>query len=109
MIEIIREPIGRDKLQELASEIGSYIKVVADLERKVLAAGAKMHVDEEEALINDGSAKENLWGGGFDLEEKEIYFDSIINLRSGINESNEILDKDARERFVEIIRKLFPL
>ena len=65
-MKIISEPITINELQELAKEIGGFfIKVVVDLEKNILCAGAKMHIDEEQELINNGSMKENLWCGGY--------------------------------------------
>jgi len=107
MIKIISGGIDINELNKLAEEIGGfYIKIVVDLDRGILAAGAKMHVDEEQMLLEQGSKKENLWGGGYDLETKYVTFDSIINNKPGINNSSEILDTGIRTKFETITRKL---
>ena len=55
MIKVISEPVSKPELAELAKEIGGFfIKVVADLEKGVIRAGAKMHVDEEQELLKSG-------------------------------------------------------
>ena len=91
----------------MAQEIGGFfIKVVVDLEKEILAAGAKMHVEEEEILIKDGSNKESLWGGGYNLDDKIVTFDSIINNKPRVNPSLEILDKATREKLEKITRYL---
>lgn len=107
MVRKIEKPINPEELKELAEAIGGfYVKVVVDIKSEVLAGGAKMHVDEEQMLANEGSEKENLWGGGYDLETKEVTFDSIINNKPGINASSDILDPETRSRFEIIVRRL---
>lgn len=106
-MKILTDPIGEEELKELAKEIdGFYIKIVVDMEKEILAAGSKMHVDEEEMLIENGSVKENLWGGGYDLETKQVAYDSIINNKPGINASSDILDPAIRNKFENILRKI---
>ena len=106
-MKIISNPVAGEELKELAQEIdGFYIKVVVDLEKEILAAGAKMHVDEELMLIENGSVKENLWGGGYDLETKQVAFDSIINIKPGLNASSDILEPAIRKKFENILRKV---
>ncbi len=52
-----------------AEEFEDYIKIVVDIERKVMAMGGKLHADSENILIKNGSRQRNIWGGGFDLME----------------------------------------
>lgn len=107
MIKLLTGSVDPIELKELASEIGGFfIKVVVDLEKEILAAGAKMHVDEEQLLIENDSKQVNLWGGGYDLETKQITYDSIINNKPSINASSDILDPDIREKFQSIIKRL---
>ena len=109
-MKIVTALIAEGKLRELAREIGGFfIKVVVDLDKNILCAGAKMHVDEERELLNNGSLKENLWGGGYNLEEKIITYDSIINNKPGINNSSEILDQNIRLKLELLTRKLLNL
>lgn len=110
MIKVIKDPVEKETLNELAGAIGGfYIKTVIDLERHVMAAGAKMHIDEEQLLISEGSKQENLWGGGYDLETGEITYDSIINNKPGVNSSSEILDAKIRSEFEQITKNLLAL
>lgn len=107
MIKFIDKQINKNEIKELAKEIGGfYIKVVVDIENEVLVAGAKMHVDEEEILLEKGGRQENLWGGGYDLETKQVTFDSIINNKPGINSSSDILDSGVRKKFQSVVRRL---
>lgn len=110
MITVLTEPIEKETLPKLAKTIGGfYIKIVIDLEKQIMAAGAKMHVDEEQLLISEGSEKEDLWGGGYDLETGEISYDSIINNKPGINSSSDMLDPKERVNFEKITRRLLNL
>ncbi|MBI3109636.1 hypothetical protein HYZ06_01205 [Candidatus Daviesbacteria bacterium] len=84
-----------------------YIKVVVDVELKILAAGGLRHVEGEELLLKTGSMQENLWGGGLDLATGEIDFDSMINIRTNQgNPSREVLSQNIRKKMEEIIRRL---
>jgi hypothetical protein len=102
IMDIISQPIDSPQgLEILAKEIGGYfIKVVIDIEKEILSAGAKMHIDEEAQLLSMGSSQSNLWGGGYDLETKEITHDSIINNKPGVNNSSEILGTEIRVKVV---------
>jgi hypothetical protein len=110
MVQKISKPEDCEKLTRLAEEIGGfYIKVVIDIKNEILVAGAKMHVDEEKILLDQGSSQQDVWGGGYDLETKQITFDSIINNKPGINSSSDILDPEVRSKFMVIIKNLLKL
>jgi hypothetical protein len=104
---IIQKKASEADLIKLAKHFQGYIKIVVDVERKILAGGSKRHVDDEKILLADGSRQMDLWGGGLDLETKEIDYNSIINLRPNqSNPSRDILDKKIREEFNTIVRNL---
>ncbi len=108
MMKIINSPVENEELNQLAEEIGGfYIKVVIDVKKEVMSAGAKMHVDEERMLLDQGSDQGDLWGGGYDLETKQVTYDSIINNKPGSNASSDILNPDMRQKFEIILRRLF--
>lgn len=107
MVLIIRKKASKEEIKKLAKYFQGYIKVVVDIERGILAGGADRHVDEEKALLEDGSNQKNLWGGGIDLETGDIDYNSVINLRpSQDNPSRDILDKKIRDEFAKIVREL---
>jgi len=104
---IIRKKATKEELKQLSKHFKGYIKIVVDVERGMLAGGAERHVDEEKALLNDGSKQAELWGGGIDLETDDIDYNSVINLRPNQNNpSRDILDKKIREEFAKIVRRL---
>mgnify|MGYP001604598697 FL=1 len=104
---IIKKRASGEEIKRLSAHFKGYIKVVVDIERGVLAGGGDRHADDEKILLEDGSKQKNLWGGGYDLETKEIDYNSIINLRPKEgNPSRDILSEEVRKKFEKIIRKL---
>jgi len=104
---IIRQKATEKELQKLAKHFEGYIKVVVDVEREILVGGGDKHSDEEKILLEAGSQQKNLWGGGFDLETKEIDYNSIINLRPNQdNPSRDILFYEIRKKFDNIVKRL---
>lgn len=108
MILVIRKKATKEELEKMAEDFdGLYIKVVVDIERKILAGGGERHVDAEQVLLKDGSKQENLWGGGMDVETKEIDYNSMINIRpSQGNNTREVLSTEIRKIFDEIMKDL---
>lgn len=106
MLSIIRSQINQETREKVAEDLKGYIKVVVDVERKILSAGGDKHVDGEQLLLKDGSKQEDLWGAGLDLETNEMDFDSMINLRPEQNRSREILDENIRKQVESITRSL---
>jgi len=97
-----------DEIKSVSEHFQGYIKVVADIEKEILCAGADRHVDEEEILLADGSKQDNLWGGGVDMETHEIDYNSMINLRPNQdNPSRDILSQEIRAKFDGIVKKIF--
>lgn len=93
-----------DQVKSAAEDLHGYIKVVVDIERKIVSAGGQRHVDGEQLLLADGSHQSSLWGGGFDTDTTEIDYNSMINLRpSDQNPSREILSQQIRKLFDEIV------
>ena len=83
---------------------GNMVKAVVDCKRTIMAIGAQMHADEEQMLLEDGSAQEDLWGINLYPEkfgEDFIEFDSMINLRPRQNNRTRSVDDPARK---EVIR-----
>ena len=106
MLMIIRSKMNPESLKQVAEDLKGYVKVVVDVQRKILSAGGEKHVDGEQLLLKDGSRQENLWGAGLDLETNEMDFDSMINLRPAQNSSREILDQRIRQQVESITRSL---
>jgi hypothetical protein len=110
-MEIITEAIDLARLREMAGRrFGEMVKAVVDVERKIMAIDAELHADEEEALLERGSAQADLWGINLYPEmvgEEWIEFDSMINLRpSQGNRSRGVDDPGIRQRIVEVLSRL---
>ena len=48
MILILEKKATEEELKKVAEDFQGYIKVVADVEKKILAAGGKRHFDAEQ-------------------------------------------------------------
>ena len=110
-ILILRSKASPEQIGEMAKDYQGYIKLVVDVERKILAGGGEKHVDGEQLLLKDGSKQEDLWGGGIDWETKEMDYNmdynSVINLRPRQeNPSRDILSLEIRKRFDRIVKEL---
>lgn len=109
-IVIVKDRVTEKDINKAKEEHGSYIKIVVDVKRKDMVIGGEWHVDAEKILLGEGSKQENLWGGGIDIETKNIDLVALINLRPsmGIN-SQEIIDDETRKQFVKIVKDKFSL
>lgn len=107
MTTILTKKATEKQIEKMCYEFGSYIKVVVDIEKKILAGGAAMHYDEEQVLLEYGCKQENLWGGGIDFATGTIDYNSMINVRPGqLNPSRDILDQKTRNKFKSITEEL---
>lgn len=101
-------PYTKEEIKKLKEQFDVYIKTVIDIEKKVCSAGCDRHYESEEALMKEGSTQAAIWGGGIDLETKDIDFNSFINIRpSDNNTSNEIQDSEVRKRYEELTKYFF--
>ncbi|MBI4098193.1 MAG: hypothetical protein HY426_04110 [Candidatus Levybacteria bacterium] len=106
MIIILKKKATKDDVKKMSEDFDGYIKLVIDVEKKILAGGGQRHFEAEQKLIKEGLSQANLWGGGLDYETKEIDYNSIINLRPGINPSRDILSEAVRKKFDKIVKDL---
>jgi len=84
-VRLVKDRISRTELQALSgNDAPEMIKLVADLDRRVLGFGGPMHKDIEIVLLADGSKLEHIWGFSlhFDRPWIEAFeFRSHINVR----------------------------
>lgn len=101
-------PYTREEIKKLQEIFDTYIKTVIDLNRKICSAGCDRHFESEQILLGKGSKQSDLWGGGIDIDTKEIDFNSFINIRpKDNNASNEILDPEKRKIYDELTSYFF--
>lgn len=96
------------ELVQLTRFFSDYIKVVADINQKILYGGSEFHADIEKILLDQGSLQENIWGGGVNLKTRKIDCLAIINIRPGVNPDPNILDQNVREKFINVVKSFFP-
>ncbi|HYX31252.1 MAG TPA: DUF5674 family protein [Pyrinomonadaceae bacterium] len=110
-IILVNEGVSRTTLMEMGEQtFGDMVKAVVDIEKKVMAIGGGLHVDEESFLLERGSVQENLWGINLHAKEdfpKFVEFDSVINIRPGQdNPSRGVEDPTVRDRVIAIVKGL---
>lgn len=101
------EPYTKEEISKLQEVFDVYIKTVIDINKNICSAGGDRHFESEKILLDQGSKQEHLWGGGIDLQTKTIDCNSMINIRPSANTSNEIQDKETRERFEQLTKYFF--
>ncbi len=102
------EPFTLEEIENLKEQFEVYIKTVIDIERKICSAGMDRQLEGDEILLSAGSKQSDVWGGGIDLETKEIDFNSFINIRPNYNNSsNEIQNPAIRNAYEELTRYFF--
>ena len=108
MIITKSEPFTNEEVENVRERFDTYIKTVIDVEKKICSAGADRHFESENVLLEQGSSQLTIWGGGIDLETKEIDFNSFINIRPNQNnKSNEIQDSEIRKNYEEFTKYFF--
>lgn len=111
-IRIIKEPITKNELKEIAKEeFGNVVKAVVDVAQEIMAVGGELHADEEALLTErENSKRENTWGINFYTDksgEEFIEFDSMVNIKPAFgNRSRNVEDLAVRERIKKIADKL---
>jgi hypothetical protein len=80
------------------------VKLVADLERKILAYDAEWHADLETELLEDGSLQKDLWGFNYYPSQDVLEYNSLINIRPLENKSSDILIPEICEKVEQIFR-----
>ncbi|MBU1015133.1 hypothetical protein KKI17_01680 [Patescibacteria group bacterium] len=111
-VHIIKEPITREELKRIAQErYGDLVKAAVDVEKEIMAVGGELHIDEENALIEEEDSKGgHVWGINLypgESGERFIEFDSVINLKPGLgNRSRDVDNLEIRRKLITIVQKL---
>lgn len=112
-VEIITSPTTLDHLKQTANrtfgDLG-LVKAVVDIERSMMAIGGGLHVDEQAALLNEGSRQHALWGINLYPDQfgtpEWLEFDSTVNLRPPGNRSRDVQDPTTRTLIIAVVRGL---
>lgn len=104
---LLSRPLEKEEIAQLKDK-GTYYKLTADVERRLLVVGGELHADAEELLLKEGCNQDDIWGGGIDFEAKKIETTAVLNLRPRLsNDALEILDPEIRLKFVSLVREFF--
>ncbi len=108
MIITKSEPFTPEEIVQLQAEFDVYIKTVIDIEKKICSAGMSRHFEGEQILLQHGSKQSTIWGGGIDLDTKEIDFNSFINIRPRDNNpKNEIQSEEIKAIYKKLTEYFF--
>ncbi len=102
---VIKKKMTSTDLRMASEDYGDYIKVVVDIETKTMVIGGEWHVDGEKILRENGSHQINLWGGGVDINNHEISYSAMTNIKPGVNNGHVILDVKTRQQFDKIVKE----
>lgn len=107
-IVVVNNTMSVEQVRTLAQEtFGDMVKVVVDIEKKILALGGELHSDAEAILLEAGSEQKNLWGANIfpgRPKGQQIEFTSLINIRPKQgNKQTELQDPSLRERVAQVI------
>jgi hypothetical protein len=110
-MKIIKEPASFKELWEKReTEFTEIIKIVVDIEKKILAIDAELHADLEALLLENGSQQKNLWGANLNhFKEKSEFIEyiSFINIRPSLeNRSMLVEDIEIRRKIEAIVENL---
>ena len=86
---------------------GPFVKVVVDIERKIISANCELHIDCVEELMAEGSLYAHLWGANIYPKDKKIDFISLINIRPKDNNRSMYIENPSIKKKVEDIIKEF--
>ncbi|KKU95353.1 hypothetical protein A2875_04300 [Candidatus Gottesmanbacteria bacterium RIFCSPHIGHO2_01_FULL_46_14] len=110
MIVTSSSPLTLEEIAQVKERFGVYVKTVIDIRKKICSAGMDRHFEGENILLESGSRQSDIWGGGIDLETKEIDFNSFINIRPQDNNTkNEIQSERVKKTYSELTTFFFKL
>lgn len=109
-IRIAQDRITRSELERLAKETYvEMIKAVVDVRQGTLAIGGELHTDVETMLLENGSAKKDLWGINIyfrDSLAESLEYSSLINVRpQDNNRSLLVKDEAVRQKILSLVEK----
>jgi hypothetical protein len=86
-IVITGRPVDALTLKKLVAYwFGDMVKLVVDVERRVVAIGGELHADAEALLLEQGSRQADVWGANYFPgagPERCLELTALINIRPG--------------------------
>jgi hypothetical protein len=110
-ILITDRPIDRAALRALTDQwFGDMVKLVVDLNRRLVAIGGELHADAEALLLESGSRQSDLWGANYmpgTGPERCLELTAMINIRPGQgNRSMVVQDPEVASKMRAIVSEL---
>ena len=106
-VRIIRQHATGQELADMLEALESYVTLAVDVDRGILVGGGEYHADCEEALLEDGSRQESVWGADWYPDSRTVAFGALINIRPRQgNMGMEVQDPRLRERIEAVVRRL---
>lgn len=103
---VIDKKITKGDIKASREDYPEYIKITIDLEKEIVVIGGEYHADAEKILSDKfNSKRSDIWGGGYNIANNTFEVNAILNLKSGINDSTDILDPKIRNHFLEVVKK----
>ncbi len=110
MIFVLNRKITPEEFRRAREVYSDYIKTVIDVDKNILAVGGEYHIDCEEALIQEGSKLQNLYGGGYRVSTHEVEYMAMSNFKPNLGKTTyEIMDPIIREKLLELTQKYLEL
>jgi hypothetical protein len=107
-VVLVKDKVSLSDIQKASEDYQNYIKIAVDIQASRVTIGGAWHADGERLLLQTGSSQDAIWGGGIDMETKKIETVALINIRPKFdNDSQEILDSEIRNKFIEIVQHKF--
>jgi hypothetical protein len=103
--------IAADELKRLVLlYFEDMVKLVVDVERRIVAVGGELHADAEAVLLEGGSRQEDLWGANYYPGKGAagcVEYTALINIRPAEgNRSMMVEDAELRRRIQELTFEL---
>lgn len=72
MIHLLKEKANSAQIHEMLERDESMIKIVVDIQRRIISGGGEMQADCESVLLDDRSEQDDLWGANWSPTELGI-------------------------------------
>jgi len=107
MVVVITNTLDKKDVEKAREDYRTYIKVTADIKKKIVAIGGEYHADADEILVGEYECENrDIWGGGYNIENNQFETNALINIRQPNNPSMEIIDPEARKKFIELVQEV---
>jgi hypothetical protein len=105
-VHILRRAATSRQLAEMLQDGEDEVRLAVDLQRGVVAGGGEFHADCEEALLDDGSRADDVWGATWRPASGEVCLCALINIKPEQgNRTVEVQEGTARSRIEALVRK----